>query len=92
MEKFVNLLTLFKSCQSTVLPQNRSGITDCALKSVVTAHQSAVTQFESAVENLPELSLVPARTQSDVYEVNRNNALIESAVILRLSVFVDVRR
>ena len=91
MEKLVNLLTLFKSCQSTVLPQNRSGIRKSACKTLVTALQCSVAKFHSLVKNLPEFIKVLACAESDINKIYSHNTLIESAVIFRLAVFVNIR-
>ena len=91
VKQFIDRFALFQPCERAVLPQNGRGVRKSAFKSVVSAHQRSVTKFESLVENLPEFLFVAAGRQRHVHEVYRDDALIESAVIFRFSVFVDVR-
>ena len=56
------------------------------------AHQSAVAKVQPFVENLPEFLLVLAGRKRHVHQIDGNDALIESAVILRFSVLVHIRR
>ena len=58
----------------------------------MTIHKRAVTKFQTLVEDLPELRFVSTRRERNVYKVNGYDALIESAVIFRLSVFIHVGR
>ena len=56
------------------------------------AHQRPVAQVEALVEDLPEFFGVPAGGQRHVDQIDRHDALIEAAVILRLAVLVDIGR
>ena len=54
-------------------------------------HQRAVAQFQSLIEDLPELFDVAAGGQRHIGQVDGDHALVEAAVILRLAVFIDIR-
>ena len=56
------------------------------------AHERAVAQLQPLVKDLPELLHVAAGGQRHVRQVDGHDALIEAAVVLRLAVFVDIRR
>ena len=91
-EKLVDGLALLQSCQCTVLPENGSGIGQGALKTLVTAKERAVAKLQSFVKDLPELFNVTAGGKCYVGQVDGNNALVESAVVLRLALCINVRR
>ena len=56
------------------------------------AHQRLVTEFEPLVENLPEAVHIPLARQRDIHQVQRDHALVESAVELVVAVRVAPRR
>jgi hypothetical protein len=51
-----------------------------------------VAQLEPLVEDLPELVEIAAGGQRHVHQVDRDDALVEAAVVLGLAVFVHIRR
>ena len=54
------------------------------------AHQCLVAQMQTLVKNLPELVHILTGGQRHVYQVNGDNALVETAVVLRLAVFIHI--
>ena len=92
VQELIYLFAFFKPCKRAVLPQNGRGVRQSAFKTIMTAHKRAIAQFQTIIEYFPELLLVAARRKSHVHKVYRYYPLIESAVILGLAVFVDVRR
>ena len=90
VEQLINLLTLFQTGQRAVLPENRSHIRRCSLQTVVTAHERLVAEFQTLVEDLPELLHVFSGGAGHVHQIQGDNALIESAVELRLVVLVFI--
>ena len=95
MKKLIDRLALFEPCKRTVLPEYGGCVGECALKSFMAALKSSVAKLKSFIENLPEfffaLVAVTCGCAGDVYEIYGYNTLIESAVIFRLTVFIDVR-
>ena len=54
--------------------------------------KSAMAQFQSSLENIPELIEVVISRQTDVRKVDRYDTLIETAIIFRLICLrIDVR-
>ena len=92
VEELVDRLALFQARQRTVLPQDGRGVRERALEPLVAAHERAVAELEPLVKDLPELLHVAAGGQRHIRQVDGHDALIEAAVVLRLSVFVDIRR
>ena len=54
VEILVDLLALLKTGESAVLPEDGSGVGECAGESLVTALKRSVTELHSLVEYLPE--------------------------------------
>ena len=92
VEELIDRLALLQSCQRSVLPEDRCRIGQRTLEAVVTAHQRLVAQLQTLVKDLPELVDIAAGGKCNVRQVDCDNALIEAAVILRLAVFIDIRR
>ena len=88
MEQFVNGFTLLQSSQRTVLPMNRTNIRRRTLQTLMTALESAVTQFQSFVKDLPEFIKVTAARQRHIRQIDRYYALIEAPVVFRLIWFI----
>ena len=91
MEILIYRFTLSYSRKSAVLPENGSGVGEGTRESFVTALEGSVAYLHSLVEYLPELINISVRGKCDVYKVNGYDALVEAAVILRLTVLVDIR-
>ena len=90
MQVFVDGFALFETEESAVLPQYGRGVGQRAGQPLVTALKRAVAKLHAFVEDFPELIYVFVRGQTDIDEVDGDHALIESAVVLGLAVFVDV--
>ena len=88
VEQFVDGLALLQAGQGTVLPEDGRGVTQRAFQAVVTAHQGLVAEFQTLVENFPELIEVAAAGQRHIYQVDGDHALVETAVVLGLAVVV----
>ena len=56
----------------------------------MTGTERSVTKLHSLVKNLTEFIHITAGRETDVNKVYGYNALIESAVVLRLSVLVNI--
>ena len=89
-QELVDSFALFKPCQCTVLPKNRRNVWRSAFKSFVTEHQRTSAKLKSFIKYLPELIHILIWRAGNVHKVYCNNALIESAVIFRLAVFVKI--
>ena len=90
IQQFIYCFTLLKPCQSTVLPKDRGNIRRCALESLMSAHQSPMTKFQTFVKDLPELIYILMRRTSYIYKIYGYNALIKSSVIFRLAIFIKI--
>ena len=58
----------------------------------MTALERLVAELAALLEDVPELLHVAVRRKRDVDEVERDDALVEAAVVLGLAVLVDIRR
>ena len=85
VEELVNGLALRQARQRAILPQDGGRVGQRALQALVTAHQCAVAQVQPLVENFPELVHFLAGGQRHIDKVQRHDALVEAAVILRLA-------
>ena len=92
VEQLVDGLALLQAGQCAVLPQDGRGVAQGAFQAVMAAHQGLVAQLQTLVKQLPELIKIAAAGQSHIHQVDGDNALIEAAVILGLTVLVDVWR
>ena len=85
VEELVDLLALLEARERAVLPQDGGGVGGGAEQALVTAAQGAVAELEALVEDLPELVHVALGREGHVHEVDRHDALVEAAVVLRLA-------
>ena len=84
-QKLVDCLAFGQTRQGSVLPKNRRHVALCSHQAVVANHQGAVAQVKALVEYFPKGVKVAVGRASDVNQVERDNALVESSVILGLS-------
>ena len=84
VEELVDRLALFEPRERAILPEDRRGVRERALETVVAAHEGLVAELEPFVENLPELIKRAAGRERHVHKVDGHHALIEPAVILGL--------
>ena len=85
VEKLVDRLALTETRERAVLPENGSRVGNGPLETVVTAAERLVAKLAALVENAPEPVDIAVGRESDVDEVDRDDALIEASVELRLS-------
>ena len=90
VEQLVDRLALLQAGQCAVLPQDGRGIAQRALQAVVAAHQGLMAQLKALVKQLPELVKIAAAGQCHIHQIDRDNALIEAAVIFGLAVLVQI--
>ena len=90
VEQLVDRLALLQAGQCAVLPQDGRGIAQRALQAVVAAHQGLMAQLKALVKQLPELVKIAAAGQCHIHQIDRDNALVETAVILGLAVLVQI--
>ncbi len=58
----------------------------------MSAHKSTMAQFKTFIEYLPEFFYISARRQRDIGEIQCDNTLVESSVILRqVRLRIDIR-
>ena len=84
----VYLLALFQSGKSAVLPEDRRNIGKSTLETFMAASECSVAKIHSFVEYRPELVHILACAESDIYQIDGNNALIEASVIFMLAFLV----
>ncbi len=85
-------LSLSQSRQCTMLPMDRTCIRQSTLQTLVSQTKSTMAQFQSSLENIPELIEVVISRQTNVRKVDRYDTLIETAIIFRLICLrIDVR-
>ena len=89
-QKLVDGLTLFQSCQGTVLPQDRGYIGDGSKQTLMTAAQRAVAELQALLKNLPEAVHITFRRAGYIHQVDGDNTLIETSVELVASVCVSL--
>ena len=83
-QQLVNRLTLLQARQCTILPQNRSHIGRRSKKSLMSAHQCTVAKLKTLIHNLPELIHISLGRTCHIHQIDRNNSLVETSVVLRL--------
>ena len=88
MQVFVDGLTLLQTGDGAVLPVDGAHIGYHALQCLVTAHQCFIAQLQTLVQQFPELLLISFCQNTDLGKVDADNALIEAAFPLVLSVFI----
>ena len=92
IQKSINGLSLRQSRQCTVLPVDRTCIRQSALQTFMSQTKSTMAQFQSSLENIPELIEVVISRQTNVRKVDRYNSLIETTIIFRfICLRIDVR-
>ena len=88
-EQAVDLLALFEAGDGAVLPQDGSDVGDSPQQSLVAAAQGAVAELQAFLQNLPELVHIPVGGAGDVDQVDGDNTLVETSVILVGAVFTQ---
>ena len=67
-------------------------IRQSTLQTFMSQTKSAMAQFQSSLENIPELIKVMISRQTNVRKVDCYNSLVETAIIFRFVCFrIDVR-
>ena len=84
VEELVDRLALFEPRERAILPEDRRGVRERALETVVAAHEGLVAELEPFVENLPELIERAAGRERHVHKVDGHHALIEPAIVFGL--------
>ena len=90
VQELVNGLALFKTCTGTILPEDRGGIRERSLETVVAAHECTVAKVEALIKDLPELVTVSTGGKSQIHKVQCDNALIKATIVLGLIVLIDI--
>ena len=92
IQKSIDRLSLRQPRQRTVLPMDRTCVRQSTLQTFVSQTKSAMAQFQSSLENIPELIEVVISRQTDVRKVDCYDALVETTIIFRFVCFrIDVR-
>ena len=88
----IDRLSLRQSCQCTVLPMDGTRIRQSTLQTLMSQTKSTMTQFQSSLENIPELIEVVISRQTNVRKVDCYNSLVETTIVFRLICLrIDVR-
>ena len=82
----VDLLTLGKTADRSMLPQDRRDIGGCPQECLVPDHEGFETQLAPLVEQMPELRLIATRAAGHVHQVDGHGTLIEAAVVFVLAI------
>ena len=85
-EQAVDLLAFFQAGDSAVLPEDGRDIGDSSQQSLMAAAQGAVAELQAVFKDLPELVHISVRGAGDIDEIDGDDALIETSVVLVLSV------
>ena len=88
VKQAVNGLAFFQPRQRAVLPEDRRRVGKGSFQTVVTAHEGAVAQIQTLVEDLPELLHIAAGRKGHIRQVDGHYALVETAVELVLAVLI----
>ena len=88
MQVFIDGLPLLQAGDSAVLPVDGAHIGYHTLQCLMTAHQCFITQLQTLVQQFPELLLVSFCQDTDLGQVDADNALIKTTFPLVLSVFI----
>ncbi len=95
----VDRLPLGETCECAVLPEDRSHVGRGPLEPLVSEAQSLVAELQALVEDLPEPvePLVLGRAglaggAGDIHQIDRDDSLVEPAVVLRTAVLIDIGR
>ncbi len=94
MQQRSNGLSLAQAGKGAVLPQNGGGIGKGTLQPLVTTLQGTVAKLQPLLQYLPELRLVAgllAGGAGSVHQVDGDNTLIETTIVLGLAVFIHIR-
>ena len=84
-EQFVNRLTLLQTCQSAILPKDGSYIRACAHETLMAATQCPMAELKPLFEDFPETLHISIRRTCNINEVDGNNTLVETSIILMLA-------
>ena len=92
IQKSIDRLPLRQSRQCTMLPMDRTCIRQSTLQTFMSQTKSAMTQFQSSLENIPELIEVMISRQTNVRKVDCYDALVEATIVFRfICLRIDVR-
>lgn len=75
-----------------MLPENRGYVGNGAQKSFVTAAESPVAKFKTVFKDFPEFIHISFCRAGYVYQIQCDNALVETAVIFMLAIFTKTFR
>ena len=87
-QQWINLFTFLQSGNRTILPVNRADIGSDTKQCIVSAHQSFVAQIQTLIEQAPELLFITLCQNTDLWEVQGYNALVETAFPFIISVLI----
>ena len=88
MQIFIDGLTLLQSGNGAILPVDGAHIGYHTLQCLMTTHQCFIAQLQTLVQQFPELLLVSFCQDTDLGQVDADNALIKTTFPLVLSVFI----
>ena len=91
-EQFINGFAFFQTGKSAVLPEDGGYVGNGAQKSFVTAAESPVAKFKTVFKDFPEFIHISFCRAGYVYQIQCDNALVETAVIFMLAVFTKTFR
>ena len=89
VEEFVDGLAGFQTGDGAILPEDGSDVGRRAEQTLVADAQSSVAEVEALFHELPELLFILAGRAGDVDEVQGDNALVETAIVL-MDAFFEV--
>lgn len=75
-----------------MLPEDRGYVGNGAQKSFVTAAESPVAKFKTVFKDFPEFIHISFCRAGYVYQIQCDNALVETAVIFMLAIFTKTFR
>ena len=84
-KKLIDLLALLEACQCTILPEDRCDIRGGAHQALMTDAECTVAELQALIEDTPEGLHVAMCRAGDIHEVDRDDALVETAIILMLA-------
>ena len=89
-QQFIDRLAFFQSCKCTILPQDRCDIGNRSEKTLMSASQCFVAQFQSVFQDSPEFIHISLWRTCHIYQIDRYNPLIETSVELMSSIRISL--
>ena len=84
-EKLIDLLALLETCQCAILPKDRCDIRGGAHQALMPDTECTMAELQALIEDAPEGFHIAMGGAGHVHEVDRHHALVETAVILMLT-------